>query len=148
MNRVVWSGLMVAILFLVGSGECPSGDCPPEDGLLKAGSWGGDHWRFEVGSDGTVFVETDCARGTSTSPVHVTGGSVDFTAEMVRTDEAVQYPDSDPVQFVASFEGTVCHDTLHFTETVDGSLEDPEALVTTDGLVVYGEPATLWTCDQ
>ena len=146
MKRAAWSFLLAPLLGLMGTGECPQPDCPPEDGLLKAGTWGGEHWRFDVGSDGTVFVETDCARGASTEPVRVEAGEVAFKAEMTSVAGDPQYPENDPIPFVATFTGTVCHDTLAFTETVVETPEDPTGETTTERVVVYGEPAVLWTC--
>ncbi len=144
MNNAAWS--LVTAVALVGSAQCPVSDCPPEDGLLTAGEWGGEHWRFEVASDGVVYVETDCAHGTSNAPVSSEEGAVAFAADMVSIAGEVQYPEEDPVPFVATFSGTLCGDTLTFTETVVGTPEDPGAVVTTEGVVVYGEPAALWTC--
>ncbi len=144
MNRHIWWLALVSVF--VGADACPAADCPQNDGLLTAGEWGGEHWLFDVASDGTVFLETDCARGTSTGPAFVTDGVVTFSAEMVSTQGDVQYPDGEPIPYQATFTGTVCWDTLTFTETVVGIEEDPDTVVETEGVVVLGEPPVLWDC--
>ena len=139
-----WCFVLAAVF--LGADACPASDCPQGNGLLTAGEWGGEHWLFEVASDGTVFLETDCARGASLEPAMVTDGQVTFTAEMIRTDDEVQYPESATVTYEAAFSGTVCWDTLTFTETVIGTAADTDEVVETEGVVVFGEPPVLWDC--
>ena len=144
MHKHAW-GLALTVFFM-GADACPVSECPQNSGLLTAGEWGGEHWLFEVASDGMVYLETDCARGSSTSPAYVSDGVVTFVADMVSTAVDAQYPDGEPVPFEAAFSGTLCWDTLTFTETVVGTASDPEEVVETEGVVVLGEPAVLWTC--
>ncbi len=136
MKRLIVTALM--IVGLTGYTECPQPNCPPPDGYLAAGDWGGEHWPFQVDENGVVLVQTDCAHGTSSEPVFVENGTVDFWVDMVTEGGPEYYPPKDSVTFPAEFVGMVCDGVLTFTYKTENYVSEGE--------VVYGEPALLYEC--
>lgn len=136
--RSFFAVFFLSAFVLLAVPECPPPDCPPPDGFLTEGSWGGEHWLFEVDAGGIVYVETDCAHGTSLGPVMTIDGNVAFKAEMAWEGGPVVYPPPEPSTFPAEFVGTVCDGTLTFTYNVEGG--------SAEGQVVLGEPALLMKC--
>ncbi|RMD59168.1 hypothetical protein D6833_11850 [Candidatus Parcubacteria bacterium] len=130
--------MALALVAFTGYTDCPQTDCPPPDGYLTAGDWGGEHWLFRVSENGYVYVETDCAHGTSREPVFVANGDVDFWVDMVPEGGPVVYPPEDPQTYPAEFVGTVCDGVLSFTYRTD--------TYASEGEVVYGEPPQLFKC--
>ena len=138
--RSLIAPLFLACLVFMGVSGCPpQGACvEPIDGPLMAGQWGGNHWLFQVGSDGTTYVETDCAHGTTTEPVLVYGGTMTFTVDMASEGGPQQVPPEPVNTYSATLTGTVCGDTIEFTYAgEDFSLESE---------VIYGEQPVLYKC--
>jgi hypothetical protein len=137
--------LLAAGVWIQGIQQCGGGGddddttvcVDPVNGNLKAGDWGGEHWLWRVNDDGTIYVETDCAHGTTAAPVVAEGGNFSFDLEMVGEAGPVSDPPSNTT-YKASFSGQVCGVEASFTYTVDASA--------TAGSVVLNEPAMLMKC--
>lgn len=131
-----YSYLPMFLLAVLGLGisECPEPDCPqPAEGILAAGTWGGDNWNFDVDQDGVMYVRTYCASGNSEGPVIATDGNVAFAADMIFEMGGPGRPG------VAKFEGQVCGDTFEFTYTTEYGYEETAT-------VVYGEKGEVVAC--
>jgi len=107
----------------LGIAGCPGGGddtcMNPGSGLLTVGSWGGEHWLWQVSEDGTVYLETDCAHGTSSGPVLMDDGHLSFYVDMVGEGGPVQEPPPEEVPYTVLVTGEVCEDTITFTTMYD-----------------------------